>query len=80
MYPVGNVYGVILAGGSGTRLGSPTPKQFLSLGGVPIFIRSVRTLLSEPRVKEVWIERRLARTCRCAGAGILRRRSAHPPV
>ncbi len=55
MHPVENVYGVILAGGSGTRLGSPTPKQFLYLGGVPIFIRSVRTLLSEPRVKEVWV-------------------------
>lgn len=26
------VYGVLLAGGSGTRLGLPTPKQFLKLG------------------------------------------------
>ena len=55
MHPVGNIYGVILAGGSGTRMGSAMPKQFLSLGGVPIFIHSVRTLLSEPRVREVWI-------------------------
>lgn len=55
MKQVGKIYGVILAGGSGTRMNSPTPKQFLSLGGVPIFIHSVRTLLSEPQIAELWI-------------------------
>ena len=55
MSQVGKVYGVILAGGSGTRMNSPTPKQFLPLGGVPIFIHSVRALLSEPRVAQRWI-------------------------
>ncbi len=55
MKQIGKVYGVILAGGSGTRMNSPTPKQFLSLGGVPIFIHSVRALLSEPQIEEIWI-------------------------
>lgn len=55
MKPIGKVYGVILAGGSGTRMNSPTPKQFLLLGGIPIFIHSVRTLLSEPQIGEIWI-------------------------
>lgn len=34
--------GVILAAGSGTRMGGDIPKQFLSVSGVPILIRSVR--------------------------------------
>ena len=55
MANVGNVYAVILAGGSGTRMQSPTPKQFLSLGGMPIFIHSVKTLLSDKRVCQLWI-------------------------
>lgn len=55
MKKIGKVYGVILAGGKGTRMNSPTPKQFLSLGGVPIFVHSVRALLSEPQIEELWI-------------------------
>ena len=55
MKKIGKVYGVILAGGSGRRMNSPTPKQFLHLGGVPIFIHSVRALLSEPQIAELWI-------------------------
>ena len=51
----GNVYAVILAGGSGSRMQSATPKQFLFLGGMPIFIHSVKVLLSEPSIKELWI-------------------------
>ena len=34
---------------------SPTPKQFLSLSGTPIFIHAVQTMLSEPRIAELWI-------------------------
>ena len=55
MKQIGKIYGVILAGGSGTRMNSPTPKQFLSLGGVPIFVHSVRALLSAPQIEELWI-------------------------
>ena len=36
------VYGVILAGGQGTRMGnSDKPKQFLEVGGRPILIHTV---------------------------------------
>lgn len=55
MKKIGKIYGVILAGGKGTRMNSALPKQFLSLGGVPIFIHSVRALLSEPQIEELWI-------------------------
>ena len=55
MKNIGKVYGVILAGGKGTRMNSALPKQFLSLGGVPIFIHSVRALLAEPQIEELWI-------------------------
>lgn len=55
MSKVDKVYAVILAGGNGTRMQSPTPKQFLSLGGIPIFIHAVQTMLSEPAVCELWI-------------------------
>lgn len=37
---------IILAGGEGTRLGSALPKQFLSLGGEPIVVRTVRRVLA----------------------------------
>lgn len=50
-----NIYAVILAGGSGTRMNSPTPKQFLTLGGLPVFIRPVKKLLEEKRVRQLWI-------------------------
>ena len=39
------VYAIFVAGGSGTRMGGGTPKQFLELGGVPILQRSVEVFL-----------------------------------
>jgi len=50
-----NVYAAILAGGSGTRLNAPLPKQFLMLGDAPVFIHSARKLLSDERVRQLWI-------------------------
>ena len=35
------VYGIFVAGGSGTRMGSQVPKQFLDLGGKPVLFRTV---------------------------------------
>ncbi len=35
-------YAVILAAGDGIRFGGDEPKQFIRLGGVPIFIRTLR--------------------------------------
>ena len=51
----GSIYAVILAGGSGTRMNSPTPKQFLMLGDAPVFIHSARKFLGDTRVKQLWI-------------------------
>lgn len=36
-----NRYAIIVAGGSGTRFGSETPKQFLPLEGVPVLMRTI---------------------------------------
>ena len=35
------IYGIIVAGGKGVRMGSEVPKQFLELGGVPILARTL---------------------------------------
>jgi ribitol-5-phosphate 2-dehydrogenase (NADP+) / D-ribitol-5-phosphate cytidylyltransferase len=40
-------YAVILAAGTGSRFGSDEPKQFIRLGGIPIFIRTLRLFLDE---------------------------------
>ena len=37
---------IIVAGGSGVRMGSPIPKQFLPLQGKPLLVRTVERLLS----------------------------------
>jgi len=50
-----NIYCAILAGGSGTRMNSPLPKQFLMLGDAPVFIHCLRTFLQESRIKQIWI-------------------------
>lgn len=36
-----NLYGIFVAGGSGSRMGGPVPKQFLELGGVPVLQRTI---------------------------------------
>lgn len=38
-------FAVIVAGGSGSRMGNDTPKQFLEVGGRPLFIYSIDTFL-----------------------------------
>ena len=47
--------GVILAAGSGTRMGTDVPKQFLPLLGTPILIRSARAFLACPEIDEIVI-------------------------
>lgn len=39
-------YAVIVAGGSGTRMGSELPKQFLPIHGVPVLIHTIRAFCS----------------------------------
>ncbi len=44
---------IILAAGRGTRLGSETPKQFLSLGSEPLICRTVRVFQNSPIIDEI---------------------------
>jgi len=37
-----NQFVIIVAGGSGSRMGSDTPKQFLPIGGLPILMHTIR--------------------------------------
>jgi len=46
---------VIAAGGSGTRIGAGLPKQFLHIGGRPILVRTVQSLLALERLVQVVI-------------------------
>ena len=47
------VAALILAGGTGVRLGGDRPKQYLSLAGEPILRRAVRCFLTHPDVDAV---------------------------
>lgn len=40
----------ILAGGTGTRMGSAVPKQFLPIGGIPIIIRVINRFINNPYI------------------------------
>jgi 2-C-methyl-D-erythritol 4-phosphate cytidylyltransferase len=51
--PLRNVAAIIPAGGIGTRLGRPTPKQFLRLGGAPILVATVGHFARHPAVATV---------------------------
>lgn len=44
---------ILLAGGSGTRMGSPTPKQFLTLGTKPIACHSFELFVQMPNIHEI---------------------------
>ncbi len=43
-------YALILAGGSGSRMGSSTPKQFLRISGIPVIVWSMETF---QRMREI---------------------------
>jgi 2-C-methyl-D-erythritol 4-phosphate cytidylyltransferase len=49
------VFAILPAAGLGTRMAGPQPKQFLSLGGVPILIHSLRAFASAPRVTAIYV-------------------------
>ena len=44
---------IVVAAGSGTRLGGNRPKQFLDLGGVPIIIHALRQFERCPAINEI---------------------------
>jgi 2-C-methyl-D-erythritol 4-phosphate cytidylyltransferase len=47
------VFAILPAAGLGTRMAGPQPKQFLSLGGIPILIHSLRAFASVPRITHI---------------------------
>ena len=47
------VAAVVPAGGSGTRMGNETPKQFLQLGDVPLLIHALRVFESSRTITEI---------------------------
>lgn len=48
-----NTLAIIVAGGSGRRMRSAVPKQFLSLGGRPVLLRTVELFASRPATRVV---------------------------
>lgn len=46
---------VIFAGGSGVRMGSGTPKQFLKINGQPIIIYTLEIFDDNPEIDEIYI-------------------------
>jgi len=46
---------LVLAGGSGSRVGADIPKQYLNIGGTPIIRRTVEIFLSHPAVDIVQV-------------------------
>lgn len=49
------IFGAILAGGTGTRMGIDKPKQFLLLGSKPIIIHTIEKFLLCDRIDEVYV-------------------------
>lgn len=49
------VYAAVLAGGSGLRMGGSLPKQFLSIGGKPVIIRSIEAFIASGSVDEIFV-------------------------
>lgn len=49
------LYGIIPAAGSGSRLGSEVPKQFLEIAGRPMVDHGIATLLTDPRIDRVQV-------------------------
>lgn len=46
---------IIVAGGSGTRMGAAVPKQFLPLGGRPVLMRTIEAFLAVPGMRVVLV-------------------------
>ncbi len=47
------IYALLLAGGSGTRMGSDKPKQFLMLKDKPVFTYAIKTCLENKKINKV---------------------------
>lgn len=51
-----NVFGVVLAGGVGTRMGNvEKPKQFMEIGGKPIIIHTIEKFVLNPQFEKILV-------------------------
>ena len=50
-----SVLAIIPAAGTGIRMGGATPKQFLSLEGVPIFVHTLRKFVAAEVIDEIFV-------------------------
>ena len=50
-----SVLAIIPAAGTGIRMGGATPKQFLSLEGVPIFVHTLRKFAASEAIDEIFL-------------------------
>ena len=57
---------IIVAGGSGKRFGSKTPKQFLNLLGIPVFIWSVNAFMKTGLFSQIILVAPKDRLCKLA--------------
>jgi len=48
-------FAVIVAGGSGTRMNAPLPKQFMLLVGKPVMMHTIATFASSPQKPEIFV-------------------------
>lgn len=48
-----DVTAIVLAAGQGTRMGSPVPKQYLEIGGIPLFLHPLQQLEKSPAVQGI---------------------------
>lgn len=46
---------IIFAGGSGARMGSGVPKQFLEVGGKPILVHTIELFEDHPEIDEIYV-------------------------
>jgi 2-C-methyl-D-erythritol 4-phosphate cytidylyltransferase len=50
-----SVLAIIPAAGTGIRMGGGTPKQFLSLDGIPIFVHTLRKFAASEAIDEIFL-------------------------
>lgn len=51
-----NIYGVVLAGGVGTRMGNvEKPKQFMEIGGKPIIVHTIEKFVMNPQFDKILV-------------------------
>jgi 2-C-methyl-D-erythritol 4-phosphate cytidylyltransferase len=48
-----HISAIVVAAGRGTRMGTPTAKALLPIGGVPMVVYSLRTLAAVPELKSI---------------------------